>query len=177
MSRSSQTLYAIGQVTKAFGIKGDVIVRPMTASVARFKKLKRVYLGKQAGDTVEYGIEHVQTEARGVRLRFRNCTDRTTAETLVGSMLFVDEEQSIVPKKGTHFIHDVLGLHVVDEDDNSLGVVKDVLRMPAQDVYVIEHNGREWMLPAVKEFIASIDVKARTMRVRVIEGLRNDDED
>ena len=177
MSRSSQTLYAIGKVTKAFGIKGEVVVQPMTESIARFKKLKRVYLGKQGSETVECKIECAQTEARGVRLRFEKCTDRTSAEALVGSLLFVDEEQRIVPKKGSHFIHDVIGLQVVDEDNNSVGVVKDVLRMPAQDVYVIEQNGREWMLPAVKEFIESIDVKSRTMRVRMIEGLRSDDED
>jgi 16S rRNA processing protein RimM len=77
----------------------------------------------------------------------------------------------VEPKKGTHFVHDIVGLNVVDEKGIGVGVVKDVLRLPAQDVYVIEKDGREWMLPAVKEFVASIDVVARTMRVRVIEGL------
>jgi 16S rRNA processing protein RimM len=163
-------------VTKAFGIKGEVVVQPMTESVARFKKLKRVYVGKQGGETVEHKIECAQAEARGVRVRFEDCTDRTRAEALVGSLLFVDEEQRIVPKKGSHFIHDVIGLQVVDEGNRCVGVVKDVLRMPAQDVYVIVQDGNEWMLPAVKEFIQSIDVEAGTMRVRMIEGLRNDDE-
>jgi 16S rRNA processing protein RimM len=171
LSRPSQTLYAIGKVTKAFGIKGEVVIQPMTESVARFKRLKRVYLGGHGSEPVECKIEYARAEARGVRLRFENCTDKTKAEALVGSLLFVDEEQRIVPKKGAHFIHDVVGLQVVDEGNNTIGVVKDVLRMPAQDVYVIEHDGREWMLPAVKEFIESIDVKAKKMRVRVIEGM------
>jgi 16S rRNA processing protein RimM len=171
LSRSSQTLYAIGKVTKAFGIKGEVVVQPMTESVARFKKLKRVFLGRQGSETVECKIECAQTEARGVRLRFEKCTDRTSAEALVGYLLFVDEEQRIVPKKGSHFIHEVVGLVVVDEEENIVGVVKDVLRMPAQDIYVIVKDGHEWMLPAVKEFIESIDMKARRMKVRVIEGL------
>jgi 16S rRNA processing protein RimM len=59
----------------------------------------------------------------------------------------------------------------VDEKGNTVGTVKDVLRLPAQDVYVIDKNGREWMLPAVKEFVTSIDVATKTMWVRVIEGL------
>jgi 16S rRNA processing protein RimM len=160
-------------VTKAFGIKGEVVVQPMTESAARFKKLKRVLLGKQESEATERVIESVQVEARGVRLRFETCTDRTSAEALVGSLLFVNEDQKIVPKKGSHFIHDVIGVHVLDEDGNSVGTVKDVLRMPAQDVYVIDRDGHEWMLPAVKEFVRAIDVTKRTMRVRVIEGLMN----
>ena len=111
MSRSFHSLYAIGRVTKAFGIRGEVVVHPMTESVARFKKLKRVYLGRKVSETAERKIECVQTEARGVRLRFEGCTDRTSAEALVGSLLFVDEEQRIVPKKGSHFIHDIIGLN------------------------------------------------------------------
>jgi 16S rRNA processing protein RimM len=65
----------------------------------------------------------------------------------------------------------VIGLHVVDQEEKALGVVKDVLRLPAHDVYVLDLNGREIMIPAVKEFIKSIDLDARTMRVKIIEGM------
>ncbi|MBM2841023.1 MAG: rimM [Bacteroidetes bacterium] len=75
------------------------------------------------------------------------------------------------PKKGTYFVHDVVGMTVVDEHDNNIGTIKDVLRFPAQDVYLVEHNGNEWMIPAVKEFVDSIDVASKTMRVRLIDGL------
>ena len=80
---------------------------------------------------------------------------------------------AVVLQAGILQIHDVIGLQVVDENDNSVGLVKDVLRMPAQDVYVIEQNGREWMIPAVKEFVVSVDVQSKTMKVRMIEGLIN----
>lgn len=171
MSRKQPVLYAIGKVSKAFGLKGEVIIRPMTESPARFKKLKRVFLGRDEGETKEITVEYARVDARGVRLKFVDVPDRTSVEPLVGSLIFVDEEHRVEPKKGTHFVHDIVGLRVVDEDNNNLGMVKDVLRLPAQDVYVIERNGHEWMVPGVKEFVTAIDIAAKTMTIRVIEGL------
>jgi 16S rRNA processing protein RimM len=86
-------------------------------------------------------------------------------------LIFVDEEQRIRPKKGAYFVHDMIGLRVLNGEGKPFGTVKDVLHMPAHDVYVVEDAGREWMLPAVKEFVSSIDLKSGTMRVQLIEGL------
>lgn len=166
-----QALFAVGQITKAFGIKGEVVVRPMTASPERFKRLKRVFIGNAPDNVKEVAVEYAKVEDRGVRVRFHDLTDRTSVERFVGALLFVDERHLVGPKKGSHFIHDVVGLRVVDERQRALGVVKDVLRYPAQDVYVISQDGREWMIPAVKEFVRSIDVAAKTMKVRLIEGI------
>lgn len=143
----------------------------MTELPERFKKLKQIHLGRHSDDTKTVTVEYVRVEPRGIRLKFIETPDRNGAETLVGSLLFVREEQRIKPKKGSHFIHDVIGLRVIDDEENDLGVVKDVLRFPGQDLYVIESNGREWMIPAVKEFVISIDVSEKTMKVRLIDGL------
>ena len=171
MTQRNHTLYAIGKITKAFGLRGEVVILPMTESLERFKKLKRVYLGKSVEETGRFTIEYTRVEQRGIRLKLVETTDRTSAEPLVGSLIFVDERQRIAPSSGSHFVHDVVGLNVLDEHNNSIGIVKDVLRLPAQDVYVIESNGREWMVPAVKDFVTSIDVASKTMRVRLIDGL------
>jgi 16S rRNA processing protein RimM len=62
-------------------------------------------------------------------------------------------------------------LNVTNEDGEPIGVVKDVLKYPANDVYVIESNGKELLLPAVKEFVKKIDVDAKTMKVKLIDGM------
>lgn len=174
MKGERHEFYAIGKISKAFGVKGDVVVAPMTQSPARFKKLKYVYIGSGGDSAQKYIVRSVKVEERGTRMRFLEVTDRTGAERLAGSLLFVDETQRIAPKKGSYFIHDIIGLHVVDEQHTPIGIVKDVLRYPAQDVYVVEDDGHEWMIPAVKEFIQAIDVNGRRMTVRVIEGMRNE---
>lgn len=143
----------------------------MTSDSRRFKKLKRVFVGANEESATETSVSGVVVERRGVRLRLADLRDRTGAEEHVGSFLFVDEKDAIRPPKGAFFIHELVGLNVVEEDGAPVGVMKDVLKLAANDVYVIERNGKDVLLPAVREFIRKIDIEARTMTVRLIEGL------
>lgn len=168
---NNRSLVAIGKIVKAFGIRGDVVILPMTDNIARFKKLKRVFVGASGTAALEMQIAAMQIEQRGVRLRFANAPDRTAAEKLVGSLLFVDEKDAVRLPKGTFFVHHIVGLNVIDEDGEPIGVVKDVLKYPANDVYVVESKGKELLLPAVKEFVKKIDIEAKTMRVKLVDGM------
>jgi 16S rRNA processing protein RimM len=171
LNSKQQTLYAIGRIGKAFGVRGEVVVHVMTPSAARFKKLKHVHVGLTAEEARLVAIESARVDERGVRIRFVGMPDRTSVERLKDNLIFVDENELLRPKKGSYFIHEMIGLKVLNESNDEVGVVKDVLRLPAQDVYVVESEGREWMLPAVKEFIRSIDVAGKILRVRLIEGM------
>lgn len=166
-----RALYAVGKIAKAFGIRGEVIVRPLTDSATRFKKLSKVFVGLVEANAVASEIDRVRVSARGVRVKLAGVNDRTAAETLVGSLIFVDEQHRISLSRERYFVHDVIGLTVLDDDGAELGTVKDVLKLPAHDVYVVENAGREIMVPAVKEFIRSIDMKNKLMRVHLIEGM------
>jgi 16S rRNA processing protein RimM len=171
LNPKAQTLYAVGKLVKAFGIKGEAVVLPMTENPARFQKLKQVLVGKGEAEAKKLPVEYVRVDARGVRIKFAGVPDRTSVEPLIGSLLFVDSNHRVTPAKGSYFIHDVIGLRVVDADNRECGVVKDVLRLPAQDLYVIHRNGTEWLLPAVKEFIGKIDVAAGILHVQLIDGM------
>jgi len=159
---------------KPFGIQGEIVVQTMTDSPERFKKLKRVYLGTDEATAIEMDVEYVQVGERGVRLKLMATPDRTSAERIVGELLFVAEEQAIRLKKGTHFVHDLLGLQVVDENGDEVGILKDILKLPGHDVYVIDNHGREMMVPAVKEFLKEINIPARRIKVRLIEGMQDE---
>ena len=128
-------------------VEGDHTVEVRKDPLPAFRQVIRVL-----------GNQQVKVEAR-------------FAEKMVGSLLFVDEKDAIRLPKGTFFIHDVVGLKVVDEEENFVGIVKDVLKYPANDVYVIENEGKELLLPAVKEFVKKIDPAAKTMTVHLIEGM------
>lgn len=164
-------LFAIGKIVKAFGILGDVIVRPMTGAPARFRTLKRVYLGASPLAVQEKRIEYASVGLRGVRLRLKGVTDRTAAAELRGLFLFVDVQRRLRPTKGSYFVDDIVGMTVVDQGGVVRGVVTEVMKLPAQDVYVVNNGARSFMIPAVKEFILSVDVADGRMRVKLIDGM------
>lgn len=176
MNAPGHDLFAIGSIVKAFGIEGHVIVQPLTDFPSRFRKRNKVLLGRSEKDVRELEIERAVVEPRGVRLKFAGIDDRSAAEKLAGSFLYVKETERARLPKGRYYTHDIVGLAVVDEDGVIHGTVREVLKMPAHDVYVVSGKGSEILLPAVKEFVLKIDLAARTMKVRLIEGMVEKDE-
>ena len=74
------------------------------------------------------------------------------------------------------FIADLIGCRVLNDDTGEeLGALRDVLTLPSSDVYVIGGAGKQYMIPAVKEFIRLIDVEAGVVRVHLIEGFATDE--
>jgi len=165
---------AVGKIVKAFGVRGECIASPMTDSTTRFRRLKSVFVGRDAESATECRIATIAIEQRGVRIGFEGILDRTAAEGMVGQLLFVDSSQRVKLPKGRYFVHDIIGMRVVDEVRGPVGALVDVLKLPAHDVYVVEHEGRQFMIPAVKEFVRVIDSSSRTMHVRLIDGMMDE---
>jgi len=162
---------AVGAIVKAFGVGGEVVVQPMTDYPARLRRARTLWVGADTHAAREARVERIAVGPRGIRLKLSGVDDRTAAEELRGAILFIDEEHAAPLKKGEFFVHEILGLAVRDEAGNDLGTVADVLRYPASDVYVVRGPSGEIMVPAVREFIRAVDIAARTMTVRLIEGM------
>jgi len=89
----------------------------------------------------------------------------------IGKTLRFDRDDVELPEN-TYFINDLIGLSVSDNrTGKSLGKIKEVLPLPANDVYVVTGEGGEIMIPAAPGFIDEVDLAAGTMRVNTIEGM------
>lgn len=71
-----------------------------------------------------------------------------------------------------YYIADLLGLRVLLEDGTEFGTLKDVMETGANDVYVVTaENGREVLLPAIRECILNVNTEKGTMTVHLMKGL------
>ena len=81
---------------------------------------------------------------------------------------------SVELEEDEYFIADLIGMSVVAEDGTVLGTLADVMPTGANDVYVVRtENGKELLIPAIKECILNVDVEERAMRIHVMDGLLN----
>jgi 16S rRNA processing protein RimM len=172
VSVASQELYAVGTVAKAIGVKGEVIVEPMTATPRRFKRGMPVFIGATPQTATRVSsVERATTNGRGVRLKLAGLETRTEAEQLRGAIVFVDADHLVRPPRGSYFVHDIVGMTVETTGGAAVGKVTDVWKLPANDVFVIAGPEGEILIPAVKEFVTRIDPATRTIRVKLIEGM------
>lgn len=141
----------------------------------RFFNLKRVYI-EFFDEKKEFWVERVEKINDSILLKFRNFDTSSDANVLVGKDIFVDTENLVKLPDNYYFVHDLIDSEVY-RNNKFFGRIKDVLSYPANDVYVIENNGEEILIPAVPDYLESFDPDKKILILTPGEELYENDED
>lgn len=163
----------VGVISSTHGIRGEVKVFPTTDNVKRFKKGISLILdtGKEEKELVVEGVKFFK---QFVILKFEGIDHINDIEKYKSKSLYVTRENAVKLKKNEYFIADLIGIKVWEDSGDFLGELKDVMETGANDVYVVlQENGKEILLPAIKDCILSVEIEERKMIVHVMEGLRS----
>ena len=166
-----EKVFQVGIISSTHGVRGEVKVFPTTDDMKRFKKLKEVLLdtGKE---TLTLEIEGVKFFKQFVILKFKGYDNIDDIVKYRGKSLFVPRENAVKLQKDEYFIADLIGLKVVNEDGTFTGVLKDVMETGANDVYIVEsQDGKEVLIPAIKDCILQVDFEKEQVLVHLLDGL------
>lgn len=161
----------VGVITATHGIRGEVKVFPTTDDPERFLDLETVYLDTGREKKL-LTISSVKFFKQFVILKFKEFDNINDVEPFRKKSLLVMREQAVPLEEDEYFIADLIGLRVITDEDKVLGELTDVLETGANDVYqVTDENGKEILLPAIKDCILSVDLEKGEMKVHILEGL------
>lgn len=158
-------MVTIGKILKPFGVKGEVRVASLTDVPDRFDRLEHVALALANGQVVETEILSVRQVREGYILGFSAFSDPEEAARYRGAFIQVPEEPHLPRSDGTYYHFELIGLRVEDQQGQRLGVVEDILDYPHQQVFVIKQEEKEWLLPARKQMIESVDLPNKILRL------------
>ena len=117
-------------------------------------------------------IEQVKFFKQFVILKFKGIDDIEDVQKYKGKDLLVTRENAVELKKDEYFIADLIGVSVISDDNSLRGILKDVIQTGANDVYVIDlEDGRQLLLPAIKECVLMVDLDENIMKIHVLDGL------
>ena len=153
----------IGRILKPHGIQGQLKVRLYSDNYEEFAARGFAYV-QQNGNTWRMEYDVVRVEPPFIYIAADGVIARNQAEALRNLPMLLNRSDLEEPEEGEHYIVDLIGLDIFDENGEKLGVLKDVLQHGAADVYVVRGK-RSFMFPAVKRVITSVDLKAGEMRV------------
>ena len=166
-----EDFFQVGIITATHGLKGEVKVYPTTDDVKRFKRLREVILdtGKER---IGLEVESVKFFKQFAIVKFKGIDDISAVEKYRKASILVTRENAVRLKKDEYFIADLMGLKVRDESDAEIGVLRDVMETGANDDYVIDlTDGRELLLPAIKQCVLEVDPESGFMKIHILEGL------
>ncbi len=163
----AEKLIEVGKIVGAHGVRGEIRIEPWSDTPADLLKYKHFH-----ANGAEIKMHSLHVHGNLVLASIEGVADMNSAITWRGKVLTVPRSDIVLPK-GKYLICELIGLRVVDEiSGESYGVISDVTPLPANDVYTVKcESGSEFMLPAVKEFVRSINIDAGEMTVRVIDGM------
>jgi 16S rRNA processing protein RimM len=171
-SKGSTQRILLGQISSVHGIKGHVLVRTFSAEpegVAAYGPLEN-----KTGDKT-FALKIVRVTDKGVVASIAGIIDRTAAEALRGTDLYIARSKLPDPADGEYYHSDLIGLDAADETGALIGKVIAVQNYGAGDLLEIKRPGdaQTELIPLTNEFVPSIDLERRIAVIippRLIDG-------
>jgi 16S rRNA processing protein RimM len=112
-----------------------------------------------------------------VLLKLHGIDDRDAAEAQRGAMVEVPEREAWKLPRGRFYWHQIIGLRVQTPEGRELGTVKEILETGANDVYVVDTERGEMLVPAIKDVVKGIAPHRGVMTVEPLPGMEPADQE
>ena len=159
----------VGKVRRPHVVNDAATAEIYTDFPERLSPKRPIYLGEKH---VRVVLASQRPHNEGLLLGFDGITTPEQAGRVRNQILSIDAKEVSELPEGEYYFHELIGLVVVNEAGNLLGKLTEILETGANDVYVVKDaSGHELLLPAIADVILDVDLAAKTMKVRLLPGL------
>ena len=161
-------MIVLGRIVAPFGVHGWLRVHPFGDDPEAWRKMPQWWLSADvdapAASWQVHGLEAVKLHGDGVVAKLDGIDDRDASEAL-GSCYFGAPRDALPPPaQDEYYWADLIGLAVVNMQDQSLGRVKSLIETGANQVLVVADGERERLLPFVEHVVRKVDVPGGIIR-------------
>jgi 16S rRNA processing protein RimM len=153
----------MGRIVAPFGVKGWVKLKVFTETPDGLLSYPVWWLATANG-WQKYEVAEAEFHAKGLVVRLEGVVDRTGAEVLSGIDVGVPREAFPEPEADQFYWADLIGLDVVNRQDEALGKIEELLETGANDVLVVRGD-RERLIPYIASTIVAVDLQSRRVVV------------
>ncbi|WP_375323401.1 ribosome maturation factor RimM [Flagellimonas sp. GZD32] len=163
--------FYLGKVVSKYSFKGEVLVKLDTDEPDIYENMESVFVSL-GNNLVPFFIDRCRLHKSNLlRIDFEEVKDEPTADKIIGSELYLP--LTMLPKlKGNQFyFHEVIGFTMMDEVHGDIGKIVAVNDSASQDLFEVEKDGKELLIPVSDEIITKVDRENQTIHVKTPEGL------
>ncbi len=165
-----------GEIVSTHGLTGELKIYPHADYPEVLLEFDTFYIKKNKMHYQELKANSLRVHKNMVLVKFEGIDSVELARNLIGSEIYLNKEEIELPED-RYFVSDLIGCKIIDDESNKIyGKIHDIKFLGASDIYYIKNeDGKEFMFPAVDEFIVSTDVENKEIRVKIIEGMFSED--
>ena len=161
---------AIAYINKSWGVKGEVITKPLTRFPQRFNGITEVNVATGKLD-LKMRIEWIKKHGDRFIIKFEDINDRDEANRLRNAYIEVDKSEVFKLPEGNYYQFELVGLEVIDSEHGFLGKIDEVWEYPSSDILVVRSEKGWLLIPAIKEIVKKVDVENQRMEVMLLPGM------
>ena len=166
---------AVGLLRKPHGLRGDLLLQVYSDFPERIRPGTTIFVGD---DHRPLKITRRRPHNDGLILGFEGIESAEQAGKYRATLAYVPSTDRPALPPGEYYHHEIIGLTVFDETGNELGRLTEIIQTGANDVYVVKPaRGSDILLPALKEVILGVDLETQVMRVHLLPGLVDENDD
>ena len=154
-----------GEIVTTHGVRGEVKVLTWLDDPEMLCEFERCRI-----DGKEYIMDQVRVQKTCNLVKLQGIDTMDAAQAMRGKVIELyreDIDEDVI------FAAELIGMEVY-AGDALIGKIREVLDYPGNSVYVVRGE-YEYMIPAVKQFILDTDMEGNRMQVKLIEGMRSDE--
>lgn len=170
----SDSLLSVGKIVNTHGIRGELKVLSSTdfPEVRFAPKSKLIIVHPETGEQLEVTVASARPNKGMFIVRFAGYDNINEVEKYKGFDIKVSKGASVGLPDNEYYFYEIIGCRVIDEEGTELGVIEEILRPGANDVWVVKMPSRkQLLLPVIDEVVLDVDVEAKVVKVHLMEGL------
>jgi 16S rRNA processing protein RimM len=157
----------VGRIGRAHGVLGEATIEVRTDDPdLRFTVGNKLTLDNGKQLSIKSSRWHNQV----LLLAFDGINDRNQIEELRDQLISAEVDTNNMAEGEYHF-QQLIGSEVFLKSGGLVGVVDEIVKLPGQDLLSVNKDGKEVLIPMVKQIIVSIDIKTKKIVVDPPEGL------
>ena len=167
-------LLEIGKIVNTHGLKGEVKIVPWTDSPEDFEGISEVFV-KIKSEYKPLTVKSVRYQKNNLIVKFNEISDIDEALVYKTAVVYADRDELGELEDGVYYIVDLIGLEVIEDTGDKIGVISDVFNTGANDIYEVKRDGkRNLLLPVIDSVVKEVNIEGGYVTVHMMEGL--DDE-
>ncbi|NQS91920.1 MAG: 16S rRNA processing protein RimM [Chloroflexi bacterium] len=159
----------IGKFRRPHGIRGEIRMTVLTDYPDLIKPGQIIYAGERYKP---YTINNFRWHGEDMLITLKELPDRTAVEIFRNVMIYMKSEETPELPEGEYFLHQLVGMKVITDQEETLGHLKEIILTGANDVYLVESPlGKDILLPVIDEVVLEINQEKGIILVHIIPGL------